>query len=330
MKCRTFSWIFVACVLAGCAAGPRHGDWVPPAGFIRVAPGSYLLPGEFVAGRQPDGNSLILTGTDGLAVFDSGRHAAHARRLLEFSRAASLPITDIVNSHWHLDHVSGNGSLRDAFAQARVHASPAIESAMHGFLAGYRSQLQQMLARTPDDGQATAWREEIARIDQGARLFPTDPVHQGQWRQLAGLRLRLGLVADAVSGGDLWMLDPRTGVLAAGDLVTLPVPLFDTACPARWSDALVELDAQDFRLLVPGHGAPMSRRQFQTYRRAFDNLLACAAVHTATHCTQGWMTDAAELLPAQDRALAESLLGHYLQTRLAPASVVQACAGTLD
>lgn len=327
---RTFSSLLGLCLFAGCVSDQAPGEWETPAGFTRIAPGTYLLRGEFVAGRQPDGNSLVLAGADGLVVFDTGRHEAHTHRLLDFSRVAALPVTDIVNSHWHLDHVSGNAPLRDAFPQARVHASLAIEPAMRGFLAGYRSQLQQMLAQPADDAQAAEWREEIARIDHGARLFPTDAVRDRQWRQLAGRRLRLGLVRGAVSGGDVWMLDPRTRVLAAGDLVTLPAPLFDTACPSHWSDALGELDAQDFHLLVPGHGVPMSRKQFQIYRMAFDNLLACAAAEAGRDCTSGWLTDAAELVPAQDRALAESLLGYYLQTRLAPESVVQACAGTAD
>ena len=51
----------------------------------------------------------------------------------------ALPIVAIVNSHWHLDHVSGNAALRAAYPRAQVYASDAIRDAMHGFLADYRS-----------------------------------------------------------------------------------------------------------------------------------------------------------------------------------------------
>ena len=46
------------------------------------------------------------------------------------------------------------------------------------------------------------------------------------------------LEARAVTAGDVWLFDPATRVLAAGDLVTLPAPFLDTACPERWKAAL--------------------------------------------------------------------------------------------
>ena len=38
---------------------------------------------------------------------------------------------------------------------------------------------------------------------------------------------------DAVTAADLWLYDEKTGVAVIGDLVTLPAPFFETACPAR-------------------------------------------------------------------------------------------------
>jgi hypothetical protein len=45
-----------------------------------VAADLWLVRGEFVPGRQPDGNRVILRGPAGLIVVDSGRHPAHRRR----------------------------------------------------------------------------------------------------------------------------------------------------------------------------------------------------------------------------------------------------------
>ena len=200
------------------------------------------------------------------------------QRIIDAARAARLPVVAIVNSHWHLDHVSGNAALRDAYPHAQVYASNAIAGAMRGFLADYREQLQAMLDKAPaDSADALGWREEIARIDSGAKLFPTIPVMASQPLTLAGRPVQLGLETNAVSGGDVWMLDRRTGVLAAGDLVTLPAPLLDTACADGWREALGRLDAVGFTTLVPGHGAPMDHAGFKRYRAAFDNLLTCAA-----------------------------------------------------
>ena len=114
--------------------------------------------------------------------------------------------------------------------------------------------------------------------------------------------LRFGLERNAVSGGDVWMLDERSGVLASGDLVTLPAPLLDTACAQGWSEALRRLEALAFTRLVPGHGAPMSHAQFTRYRHAFDRLLACAASDAAASaCRDGWMQDGGRHGPANGR-----------------------------
>ena len=130
---------------------------------------------------------------------------------------------------------------------------------------------------------------------------------------MAGRRLRLGLERNAVSGGDVWVLDPATRTLVAGDLVTLPVPLFDTACSAGWQRALARLDELDFARLVPGHGAVMDHAQFRRYRGAFDRLLACAASDaTVDACKSGWRHDAQPLIATQDAALAEGLLDYYI------------------
>jgi glyoxylase-like metal-dependent hydrolase (beta-lactamase superfamily II) len=120
-----------------------------------------------------------------------------------------------------------------------------------------------------------------------------------------------------VTAGDVWLFDPSTRVLASGDLVTLPAPLFDTACPARWSAALGRLAQVNFKTLIPGHGAPMQGKDFAIYRRAFDRLLACAnGKETKQVCIDGWMHDADPLIPASDRALARSLLDYYVDGSL--------------
>lgn len=300
-------------LLAGCSATLPRTAQAPLPGEA-VAPDIALVRGRFVAGEQPDGNSVLLRGPAGLTVFDTGRHAAHTQRLIDAARASGRPIVAVVNSHWHLDHVSGNAAIRNAFPKVEVYASDAIRTATTGFLADYRAQLADMLAKTPaGDPQTVAWREELARIDTGAQLFPTHVVDRPMDVTLGGRRLHLGLERNAVSGGDVWLLDPSTRTLLSGDLVTLPVPLFDTACASGWRDALARLDALPFDTLVPGHGAPMTHAQFATWRVAFDRLLACAASGAdAAGCKAGWLKDAGPLIPAHDATLASGLLDYYL------------------
>lgn len=287
-----------------------------PEALVQIASGVRLLPGTFVAGTQPDGNTTIFESPQGLVVVDTGRHAAHASRIETIARGMRRPVAAIINTHWHLDHVAGNQALRRAFPAATVHASNAIEGAMQGFLASYRKQLEGLLATAAESQQASL-RDEIARIDAGKALFPNRVVDKPGLQQIAGLDLYVGLETRAATRGDVWVFDPATRTLVAGDLVTLPAPLFDTACAANWKQALDHLDAMPFDRLVPGHGAPMGRGDFRRYRAAFGKLLHCAgSQRPADACVRGWLADAGELIRPDQAELARTLTDYYLNQHL--------------
>jgi glyoxylase-like metal-dependent hydrolase (beta-lactamase superfamily II) len=318
MGCNTRHVAMIGLLALVACSGATVRD-VPLAGD-NIAPGISVLRGVFVPGAQPDGNTVLLRAPDGLIVVDSGRHAAHTQRILSAADSAGQPIAAIVNTHWHLDHVAGNAMLRGAYPRSEVYASDAIHGALGGFLADYRKQLLQAISQAPQDSlQVATWQAEVKRIDSGEQLLPTRPVTTAGDTVVADRLLRLGLERNAVSGGDVWVFDPASRVLVAGDLVTLPVPLFDTACPQGWSEALERLQAQPFDLLVPGHGAPLSRLQFDRYRAAFDNLLSCAAGDAGKPaCIDAWLRDAQALFPASEIPLARSSLDYYVDVLRAP------------
>ena len=312
-------WIAGACALALVACGlvpaVRHGARLPvPPGGQRLADDIVVLPGKYVPGRQPDGNSVVFANANGLVVVDTGRHAAHAQALLDLAARADRPIAAIVNSHWHLDHVGGNPRLRAQYPALTVYASPAIEAAMGDFLATYRKQLQQAIAASKDADEKTRYRTEVALIDQGRALYPDVRITAAGDRVVAGRKLHVGFEANAVTAGDVWLLDREARVLVAGDLVTLPAPFLDTACPKRWQAALARLEKQPFDRLVPGHGPVLDRAGVARYRGGYDRLLACAATKAPVgECIAGWHRDVDPLMPAEaDRKSADALLGYYL------------------
>src|SRR5262249_5441516 len=158
----------VFCMIA--SAGVASGASV-------LAPGVDLIAGKFVAGAQPDGNTVVFAEERGLVVFDTGRHLAHTQAIVDFATAAKKPVVAIVNSHWHLDHVGGNVLLREKYPDVRIYASAAIEQAMHGFLADYHKQLDDAIAKAGDDAAKQApWRAEIALIDAGPKLYPDERI----------------------------------------------------------------------------------------------------------------------------------------------------------
>jgi glyoxylase-like metal-dependent hydrolase (beta-lactamase superfamily II) len=297
-----------------------------------IASGIDLIPGQIVAGDQPDGNTVVLRGSEGLIVVDVGRHVSHTQQIIDFADQLGQPVKVVVNTHWHLDHIGGNPLMREAFPGLKIIASGALEEAMTGFLATYRRQLEGAIADagTPADARER-YRQELVILDHGPQLLPDVVVTGTGERTLAGRLLEVHLETFAVSGGDLWLRDPATRTLIAGDLVTVPAPLFDTACPQRWQAALGRLAETDWVTLVPGHGAPMGRAAFTKYRAGFDSLLACAAsTEPQESCVDGWLRDAGDLIAENDRPLARGMVGYYVdQVLRGPVERIKSLCGTL-
>jgi glyoxylase-like metal-dependent hydrolase (beta-lactamase superfamily II) len=294
-----------------------------------IAPGVNLIPGHFEPNSQPDGNTVMFSGSEGLIVFDAGRHPAHTQLIIDYARDGKQPIVAVINSHWHLDHSGGDILLRQAYPGLQVYASTAVDAALKGFLASERTTLLKMIDEAKgDEARQQPLREEVALIDAGDKLRPDRPVTAGGDRKIAGRSVELGLEKNAVTAGDVWLFDPASGVLAAGDLVTLPVPFLDTACPQGWQHSLDALGKLDFKWLVPGHGEPMRRAQFERYRSAYGKLLSCAAsTQTKAQCEDGWLRDIGDLVPADQQKFTRALLDYYLDgsLRADPAKTAKLC-----
>jgi glyoxylase-like metal-dependent hydrolase (beta-lactamase superfamily II) len=270
-----------------------------------------LVPGGIEPGRQPDGNSVIIEGPQGVVVVDTGRHAAHGDAIL--AATDGKPIVAIVNSHWHLDHTSGNPRIKAKFPGALVYASNAIDEALTGFLADSAKQGRAALA----SGKLPATiaedvRDDLATIDHGKALRPDIVISRSQVIALAGRVLKINLAPHAATAGDVWIYDPVSKRVIAGDLVTLPAPFLDTACPEGWEKALDQIAALDFETVVPGHGPVMNREDFTAYHLAFTTFLDCSnSDRPMETCAGGWMNAAKRWLTDKEAADFAGYAGYY-------------------
>ena len=282
-------------------------------------PGYHLIPGRVPLDWQgPDGNTIVLDAPQGLIVMDTGRSPMHAQAILDYAKAQGKPIAAILNSHWHLDHTTGNDDLRKVYPQAEVYATTAIEGALAGFLGRNRAQTDKMLAdpKVPEPQKAQS-RRGRDRIDNPDKLRPTRPVLKSETVKIAGRKLDLHVARFAASEADLWVYDPKTKVAMVGDLVVDIVPFMDSACPQGWADALKEVETVPFTTLIPGHGAPMTRADFLQWKTAYDNLIACGRSTTdIKQCAAGWQKDAAKFIDDAHKEYAGEAAQYYLETRL--------------
>lgn len=288
--------------------------------------GIALLRGEFVAGAQPDGNSVVMDTGEGLLIFDTGRHPSHTGQLLAYAKARKKNVSRVVNSHWHLDHVGGNLLLRQQFPALRVMASAAFSEARSGFLAAYKTDLEGAISQAVEP-QLSAYLGELHLLKAIDQLAPDEVLTDARTEHLGALDVQWHVQKRAATSADIWAYLPAQKLLLAGDLVTLPVPFFDTACNEGWSKALADLEAQPFERLLPGHGPVLNRAQFKQWRHAFERLRQCAAqatTATVTTCREQWLTDAGELVPAEEYALTRQSLDYYLDSALKTGSVQSA------
>jgi len=295
---------------------------VATAGTVSSAtlPGGYhLIPGRVPLDWQgPDGNTIVLDAPHGLIVVDTGRSPQHAQAILDYAKSQGKPIAAIFNSHWHLDHTTGNHDLRQAYPEAQVYATTAIEGALAGFLGGGREQADKTLADPKVPGpQKAQIRRGRYRTDNPDTLRPTRPVTQTGPVSIAGRELDLHVARFAATEADLWIYDPKAKVAMVGDLVVDIVPFMDTACADGWAKALDAVAAVPFTTLVPGHGPVMDRTDFLTWKTAFNNLLSCARSDADKKlCIAGWQKDAAKLIDEAHREYVAAALDYYIDTRL--------------
>lgn len=287
-------------------------------GAVAAAEPYHLIPGAVPLDSGPDGNTIVLDAPQGLIVFDTGRHPEHAQKILDYAKERHRPIAAIVNSHWHLDHTTGNWDIRQAYPHVAVYASGALEGALATFLKDSRASTDKMLA---DPKTPKAARDQLLRgravIDHPERIRPNHVIAKSGRMSIAGRPLDAHLAKFAATEGDVWLYDPRTKTAIVGDLVVDIVPFMDTACPDGWSKALDEVAKVPFTSLIPGHGPVMSRADFAAWRTAYDNFVDCGHSDAAKEkCVDGWAHDAAKFIDAAHRDYARQAAEYYLETRL--------------
>lgn len=192
----------------------------------------------------------MVHGTAGLLLIDCGTTLSEASRIAtDVAELAGEPVSDVVLTHHHFDHILGAAG----FPGARLHAAPAVATALgagicavadhalrYGADAGEIARTIAQ-ARTPDQVVAGA-----IRIDLGDRIVAVEHPGPGHTDH------DLAIVVPPLTSTD------RT-VVFCGDLVEESAdPAIDAGSDlAAWPaavDRLIALGGTSARY-VPGHGA---------------------------------------------------------------------------
>ncbi|MBU0566063.1 MAG: quinoprotein relay system zinc metallohydrolase 1 [Gammaproteobacteria bacterium] len=254
-------------MFAFCLTLPAHAELRYTLQPRQIADDVWLLEGSTDNFDKANGGNIVNTGfivtAAGVVVIDSGP----SRRYGEAMRAAIASVTDrpvikLLLTHHHPDHVLGN----QAFADVPIAA-----------LAGTTELLRE---------QGNAMAENMYRLVgdwmRGTEVvLPSETLAPGTL-EIGGRSLRL-LALRGHTGADLAILDERSGVLFAGDILFYQRALTTPNSPGLdvWLEDLDTLEALPWKRLVAGHGPVADDAepfvQMRDYLGWLDGLLREAA-----------------------------------------------------
>ena len=283
------------------------------AGFTveKLAEGVYAAIRTDPPGLMVDANSLFIVNDSDVVVVDAPE--ASAEMIQALRKITGKPVSFLVNTHWHDDHVIGNAAWRKAY--------PGVRFIGHKSLREYLPQTglnnrKQMIEGAPQfAGQMQAQMdkgknlrdepisdEERASYASDIRLvkhymavvpgtetvLPDIDVDEGVTLIRGKRRIEVLHLGNGHTRADLAVWLPNERIAATGDLVVWPIPLVgsDQSHVRDWPGTLDALLALNPAIFVPGHGPVMRDSDYVKQERdlfaSIDTQVAAAAARGDT------------------------------------------------
>ncbi len=219
----------------------------PPEMVARqVSPSAWYVQGLSAAGSSANQNFISNAGfvvtPAGVLVIDAlGSPALATRLLAEIRKVTALPVTHVVVTHYHADHVYGLQVFQGLGARVVAH----------------RSALTYLNSDAARQRLAVSRQDLAPWVDERTRVVQPDLLIDGPHAlMLGGTRIQIKPLGPAHTPEDLAVYLPEDKVLYTGDLVFRGrLPFVGQADSRRWIGALDELLALGSTAMVPGHGA---------------------------------------------------------------------------
>jgi glyoxylase-like metal-dependent hydrolase (beta-lactamase superfamily II) len=208
------------------------------------------LRGAFSVLESTGGNITIFNGPNATLLVDSGIAEQHVQILRALEDMKQPPVREVINTHWHFDHCSGNPWFRDGGARLTAH----------------ENTVKHLLVPTT----VTPWKYTFEPIPAAGR--PTNLLNSDSSIELAGEYASIRFVQSAHTDGDLFVRFEQADIVATGDIFWnghYPFIDYDTGGSIggmiKAAELALSLSTSE-TLFVPGHGAAASRADFERYR----------------------------------------------------------------
>jgi glyoxylase-like metal-dependent hydrolase (beta-lactamase superfamily II) len=209
-----------------------------------------------------DQNIGVVLGRDGVLVVDTRSTHAQAREILaDLREVTAAPVTVVVDTHGHFDHVFGNRVFRPAAIWGHERCATFIARTAEA----RRARVAVELPELADD-----LREVV--IDPPDQVFAESAVVE-----VGGRPVELRYLGRGHTDNDIVIDVPGAGVLFAGDLLENgAVPFFGDAYPLDWPATVASMIPLVDGVVVPGHG-DHARRPFVEEQAAAIEQIATLA-----------------------------------------------------
>jgi len=217
----------------------------PPMKVEQVGPNSYYVQGLTQLGSTKNQNFISNAGfvitPAGVVVVDALGSPRLAERLTQAIRQLTdKPVTHVILTHYHADHIYGLQHFKKLGAQVIAHV------AAREYMQSESAQLRLEASRT----DLAPW------IDAQTRLVAADTWIDGATTLKVGdVVFELDRVGPSHTPEDITVYVPSEKLLFAGDLFfNGRLPFVGRANSSQWIRSLDRLLAYDTRTVVPGHG----------------------------------------------------------------------------
>jgi glyoxylase-like metal-dependent hydrolase (beta-lactamase superfamily II) len=206
-------------------------------------------------------NAAFVITPAGVVVIDAlGSPALAVRLLAEIKKVTPIPVTHVLVTHYHADHIYGLQTMKAAGAKILAHEAARV-------------YLNSDTARL----RLEASRQELAPwVNEETVLVAADEwISNDRSITIGGVTFEIKRVGPSHTPEDIAIYLPTEKVLFAGDLVFRSrIPYVGQADSRHWILALDQLLAFDTQVIVPGHGAisRQARNDMQLTRNYLEYL----------------------------------------------------------
>lgn len=264
---------------------------------VKLADGIYAFISPEATGAFVSGNSVLIIGTDGALVVDSGHVPSVTKRMIaDITRLTNKPVRFLVNTHWHPDHVRGNSLYRDQWPGVAIVSTPGTQfeltrpDSLYDDITEmnkYMPMLEQALAsgkgpggRPLGDGEKAYYTQILTEakfmypeLKQTPHAPPTVTFDKRMVVDLGGRKVEISFLGRGNTGGDAVIYVPDAKVLMTGDLLVAPTPFAIGSFIDEWIVTMKALAAIDATTIVPGHGPVEHDKQYlQLVTQALESL----------------------------------------------------------